>query len=166
MAGKPLTWAMLWDEYSDYILYSSAQVKKEIGGAVDDTWITNTCAIRLSRTLNYNNIPLPGNYMGMKTVKGGDGKRYAFRVREIMPWLRSVLGKPDFETKKKENTPFDKTKPSGMKGIIGFDIRFSDATGHLDLWDGSTFSSEHDMSRDYWTAATRIWLWKASFKSG
>jgi hypothetical protein len=48
-----------------------------------------------------------------------------------------------------------------MRGIIGFDIRFSDATGHLDLWDGSTFSSEYNMSKDYWTAATLISLWKA-----
>ena len=81
-----------------------------------------------------------------------------------MPWLRYVLGKPDFEIKKRENDPFDKSQLSGMRGLIGFDIHFKDATGHLDLWDGGKFSSEHDMSCDDWTAATRIWLWKASFK--
>jgi hypothetical protein len=161
MALKPLVWSSLWNEYPDYINYTSKQVKQEIGGAVADDWITNTCAIRLSRTLNYNGVPVPGNFSGMSTVKGGDGKRYAFRVREIDRWMHTALGKPDFEIAKKENAAFDKTTLSGSKGIIGFNIRFADATGHLDLWDGSRFSSEHATSRDYWTAAAKIWMWNA-----
>jgi len=161
MGAKTLNWATLWNEYPDYILYTSTEVKADIGGTVNESWITNTCAIRLSRTLNYNHIPVPVGFTGMSTIKGGDGKRYAIRVREMEKWLRFILGKPDFEIVKKEGTPFDKSQLSGMKGIIGFNIRFADATGHLDLWDGSQFSSEQKMSRDYWTAATKIWLWKA-----
>ena len=43
----------LWMEYYDYIYYpDSAEVKKEIGGAVDAGWITNTCAIRVSGASN------------------------------------------------------------------------------------------------------------------
>jgi hypothetical protein len=86
--------------------------------------------------------------------------RYCYRVREIRRWLISKIGQPQLDFKKKQGEDFDKKRRlEGNKGIIGFDIRFDDATGHLDLWDGAKFSSEHKMSRDYWKAATRIWLW-------
>lgn len=161
MATLP-SYASLWNEYPDYINYHQPEtVKKLIGGAVDAAWITNTCAIRLSRTLNYNKIPVPSRFAGMSTVKGGDGKRYAFRVREITPWLEHTLGKPNHETRKKRGDAFDKSVLASMSGIIGFDIKFADATGHLDLWDGSVFSDEAYVTTNYWTAATRIWLWKA-----
>ena len=51
---------------------------------------------------------------------------------------------------------------SRYKGIIGFNIKFSDATGHLDLWDGNHFTSEKkNEGTDYWERATRIWIWTA-----
>jgi len=156
------SWGPLWNEYPDYLNFpDSGEVKKMIGGEVDASWISNTCAIRLSRTLNYNALPVPGKLAGLLTVRGSDGKRYALRVRETRAWLLNALGKPPFDHKKKEGSAFDKSALAAMKGIIGFDISFADATGHFDLWDGSTFSSEYHTSKDYWTAATRIWLWKA-----
>lgn len=162
MAGKLLTWSALWLDYPDYEYFpDSAEVKKEIGGAVNADWVKNTCAIRLSATLNKNGFPVPGKFAGLATLKGGDGKRYAIRVAEVRKWLPTALGAPDFDHKKKAGTPFDKTTIASMKGIIAFDISFSDATGHLDLWDGKKFSSEYK-TNDYWTAATRITIWKAS----
>ena len=159
--AKLPSWADLRREYPDYINYSSAQVKSDIGGNVDAAWITNTCAVRLSRTLNYNSISVPSKFSGLHTVSGGDRMRYAFRVREIRKWLMSKLGKPAFDMTKKSGDAFDMSKIQSMKGIIGFDIRFSDATGHLDLTNGLTFSSEAaGMAKDYWTKATRIWIWK------
>lgn len=155
-------YSALWNEYPDYLNYpDSKEVKAMIGGNVNADWITNTCAVRLSRALNYNGAPVPSNFAGLKTVKGGDGKRYGFRVREMNKWLTFALGKPDFDHKKKRGDAFSKDTIVAMKGIIGFDIAFADATGHLDLWDGNTFSSEYHMSVNYWTAATRIWMWKA-----
>jgi hypothetical protein len=159
--SSSLKWSELWQEYPDYINYpDSAEVKQSIGGNVDASWITNTCAIRLSATLNANGVPVPSGFPGLATVKGGDGKRYAIRVREMRKWLEHKLGKPDFDHKKKAGAAFDKSPLGAMKGIIGFDIRFSDATGHLDLWDGTWFSSEYQSTTDYWEAATRISLWK------
>src|SRR5262249_22662342 len=120
-----LQYAALWNQYPDYRSYPKPEeVKTLIGGNVNDGWITNTCAIRMSRALNYNGIPVPGNYAGLHTVKGGDGKRYAFRVRELHPWLEHVLGVPDFDLKKRKGDAFDKTPISSLKGIIGFDIHF------------------------------------------
>lgn len=156
------SYSALWDEYPDYINYpDSKEVKQLIGGNAAGDWITNTCAIRLSRTLNYNAVPIPARFAGLNTVKGGDGKRYAFRVREMHEWLGFTLGKPDVDVRKKTGAKFDKTSIASLRGIIGFDIQFSDATGRLDLWDGTQFSSEHQTTKDYWQTATRVWLWKA-----
>ena len=155
---KP-TWSKFWLEYADYGTYpDSAEVKKDIGGAVDADWIKNTCAVRLCRGLNYSGVPVPGNVAGLLTVKGGDDKHYALRVAEMRKWLPGVLGKPDFDQTKKRGDAFAKSTLAAMKGIIAFDISFGDATGHLDAWDGSSFSSEYKVA-DYWTPATRITLW-------
>jgi hypothetical protein len=155
---KP-TWSKFWSEFPDYITYpDSAVVKKDIGGSVDAGWITNTCAVRLSRGLNYSGVLLPAKAPGLLTVKGGDGKYYALRVAEMRKWLTQTFGKPDFDLTKKAGVGFAKSTLASVKGIIAFDISFSDATGHLDSWDGSVFSSEYKVA-DYWTPATRITLW-------
>jgi hypothetical protein len=161
--AKLHTFSALSDKYPDYLNYPKPEsVKALIGGAVDADWIENTCAIRLSRTLNYNGFPVPGSFAGLHTVRGDDGKRYAFRVRELRPWLVHRFGQPDFDISKKQGEEFDKSRLAAIKGIIGFDIRFTDATGHLDLWDGSSFTHEYQTSAEYWTGATRISIWKAS----
>ncbi len=153
----------LWDVYPDYINYPDPQVVKEmIGGNVNATWITNTCAIRMSRAFNYTGTHIPEGYPGLKTVKGGDDMRYAFRVREMRRWLDATLDKPEFDIKKTAGTVFNKSTVAHIKGLIAFDISFSDATGHLDLWDGSIISSEAHMSRNYYDSATRITIWRAS----
>jgi hypothetical protein len=154
------TWSKFWFEYPDYGTYpDSATVKKDIGGGVDAAYITNTCAVRLSRGLNYSGTPIPANFSGLMKVKGGDGKYYALRVAEMRKWLPQALGTPDVDLTKKKGDAFDKSAIANMSGVIAFDIQFSDATGHLDAWNGSTFSSEYKTS-DYWTSATRITLWK------
>jgi hypothetical protein len=64
------SWTDLWNEYPDYISFpDSSEVKKGIGGAVNARWITNTCAIRLSRALNYTGILVP------MSPKGGTGRK-------------------------------------------------------------------------------------------
>ena len=162
MASLP-AYDVVWMAYPDYVFYPDPQMVKElVGGAVDAAWITNTCAIRMSRALNYSGISVPSDFKGMTTVKGADGKRYAFRVREMRPWLETTLGKPAFEIKKTAGIAFDKTKISSLKGILAFDIAFADATGHLDLWDGSQITSEAHMSRNYYDSATRLTLWKTA----
>lgn len=162
MASLP-SYDTLWQVYPDYVFYPDpATVKSMVGGNVDAGWITNTCAIRMSRALNYSGISVPSSFKGMSTVKGGDGKRYAFRVREMRPWLDATLDTPAFELKKKAGVAFDKATIASLKGLLAFDIAFPDATGHLDLWDGGVISSEGHMSRNYYDSATRLTLWKTS----
>lgn len=158
----PVKWSPLWNEYPDYNAYPLPEdVKTLVGGGADADWITNTCAIRLSRTLNYNRLLVPGNFGGLRTVKGADKKHYAFRVRELRKWLNYKLGKPNFDLAKKVGDAFDKTTLAATKGIIAFDIHLKDATGHFDLWNGSEFSHEGTATPNYWFVATRISLWEA-----
>ena len=161
MSTQLRSWSSLWNEYPDYLNSpDSAAVKRMIGGEVTQSWLgPNACTIRLSYTLNRNGVPVPKSYPGLNTVAGGDGYRYAYRVAEVRRWLPFAIGKPDFEIVKKKGVPFDKTQLSAMKGIIAFDVHFSDASGHFDLWDGSQFSHEYQAAT-YWAAATRISLWK------
>ena len=59
--------------------------------------------------------------------------------------------------------PISRDAFSGKKGIIAFDIHFSDANGHLDLWDGHTFYDEvYGLSH----AATTSSTWRAACRCG
>lgn len=154
------TYDVFWQAYPDYEFSpKSDQVKADIGGAVDAAWITNTCAVRMSRGLNYAGVPVPYGFNGMKTVKGGDGKRYAFRVREMRKWFGARFPKPALDLKKTAGTDPDLSTLSTLRGIMALDISFSDATGHLDLWNGAYITTEALASKSYLFKATRITLW-------
>jgi hypothetical protein len=164
MAGKPLpSYDTLWINYPDYMTYpDSDEVKELIGGDVNAGWITNTCAVRMSRALNGSGILVPNGFKGLLTVAGADRRRYALRVREMRVWFASTLVTPDFDLRKNAHAAFDKSAIADMKGLIAFDIAFADATGHLDLWNGDNMTAESQMSKDYYQAATRITLWKTA----
>ncbi|WP_293874451.1 T6SS effector amidase Tae4 family protein [Flavobacterium sp.] len=56
----------------------------------------NTCALRVSRALNYSGIiipALPDNPNGTKnTVVGSDGKNYIISAKVLNAWLRKTFG--------------------------------------------------------------------------
>jgi len=155
MANTPPFSLMLWN----YPAGTPDEVKTLIGGNVNASWITNTCAIRLSRSLNYSGVPVPRHFVDMNVVSGDDHKWYAFRVREMKRWLTHKLGAPDIDA----TSPVDRSQFSGVRGVIGFDIHFPDATGHLDLWDGSTYIHEAVDPRDYFSIASRVVLWASPY---
>ncbi len=115
---------------------SSQQVKQAIGGGVDADFITNTCAVRLSRALNY----CPGHaipkLVTLLTVTGADHKRYGLRVKEMQRFLKRRYSQPTV-VEAATNGVIDKTKFLNKTGIITFDVvGWEDATGHFTLWDG------------------------------
>jgi hypothetical protein len=61
------------------------------------------------------------------------------------------------------SAPVSRDAIRGIRGIIAFDIHFTDANGHLDLWDGNTFYDEvYGMSHaghDFFDMARRVSLW-------
>ena len=131
-------------------------VKKTIGGRVDADWITNTCAIRMSRALNYSGIAIPHGVPNLHVISGADGKWYSYRMRELQHWLGTAFGPADLvETDHLKRSDF-----AGVSGIIAFDIQFDDASGHVDLWDGASYIHQTSDARDYFTLATKVQLWK------
>lgn len=133
----------------------STKVKKLIGGRVDASWITNTCTIRLSRAFNYAGDPIEKGLAGLNAVSGADGKWYAFRVREMEKYLRTVYGAPQIEVT--ENDPKKlRAAVSGHRGVIQFNVLgWSDATGHMDIWDGSRVRFS-----EYFAQAQGVNLWR------
>jgi hypothetical protein len=129
----PLT--NLWDHYAKG---DKAAVAKLIGGEVA-TAITkshwDTCAIRVSRSLNYSGAPIPaggGGYSNpnqtngkIRTIQGGDGLRYIYSTGDLQAYLTGKYGPAQkFKgTAKKEDA-------AGVKGIIFFHFT------HVDLWSG------------------------------
>ncbi len=164
--------------YPSPLQYSGAEIKRLIGGGIDDTaapaaqqWLGgsqgDTCTIRMSRALNYASFPIPHHPAGFRTAKGRDGFNYGFAVQELHKWLISRLGRPDVLVRGK---PVKRDAFAGKKGIIVFDIVFdlnadnrTRALGHADLWDGSTFYDEIDgtsnAQRDFFTVANAVSLW-------
>jgi len=158
--------------WSAYPRGKSDDVKKQIGGYVNRGWITNTCAIRLSRTFNYAGckafrIPKNKSFGGRKlnTVGGGDYMRYAYRVSEMRRFLRAKLGSPDvvWKNPNKARRQYDNegiNAPDAFRnerGIILFDVSiWNDATGHLDLW-----KQRECAGKCYFPESKEVLLWRA-----
>ena len=147
----------LWNAYPSGL---AADVKREIGGNVDADWISNTCTIRISRCFNRAGAPIPGGLDYLNTVRGGDGMRYAFRVREFSRYLERVYGAPSV-THEYPDADHGHAPPAaieGKRGLIRFDVEgWRDATGHLDLWNGAEC-----VNHGYFARSWRVSLWEAS----
>ena len=128
------------------------EVKKKIGGKVSYDWIKNTCAIRISRVLNYSGFPIP--FEKDQTISGADKMWYYYRISKLRPFIESTFGKPDLTFTK----PYDMTELSKYKGIMLFDVDiWRDATGHYTLWDGRECADKCHFSK---SKAVYLWLSK------
>jgi len=111
------------------------KVKQNIDLGIKDPILgfTNACAIRMSYALNNSGVLIERGVW--KTVSGGNKKWYIYRVRDLLKYLKNSFGKPDKIVKKPKANDF-----KGMKGILVFTVNWRDATGHVTLWNGNTFS--------------------------
>jgi hypothetical protein len=128
-----------WQRFSEVNL-PVTEVGKKIGGKVqeniDSGIFQNACPIRMSYVLNRVGVPIPAS--GYAVVSGSDGKRYMFRVNEMMTFLEETFGTADQTAKSPQPKHF-----SGMKGIIVVKGHgWSNARGHVTLWNGTTCSDE------------------------
>ncbi|ARU58386.1 type VI secretion system-associated effector [Oleiphilus messinensis] len=137
---------LLWAQFPDHIQYPTLKdLFTHIGGTLARNINVpgfgpngNTCAVRISRALNYSNAPISKktvNSLKLNSITGADGKHYIFRVREIRLYLEhTLIARPIKVTRN-----FDKAF-LGTKGIVAFSVNgWSDASGHVALWDGTTF---------------------------
>jgi len=149
------SFSTLWSHYPTD--HDPEVVKKEIGGKVNMPWIVNTCAVRLSRALNKGGYPIPKSYPGLNVVSGADEMWYAFRVAELKMYLEKMLGKPDIEYKNKNKSAAVPSDFQSKKGIIVFTVTsWSNASGHITLWDG-TQCRNNDC---YWDLSSTVSLWE------
>jgi hypothetical protein len=115
-----------------------AAVAVLVGGSVqknfEDKSFTdykNTCAIRVSRALNYGGDPIPkgGGGLKVRTDVGGDGRFYIYSVYDLRTYLTGRYGHPK---QFKSTITQDELANENVKGIILF------AFPHSDIWDGSS----------------------------
>jgi len=176
MASAVPSFDLLNQNYPNFV--SVETVKRLIGGAINDLdappdqqWLGgangNTCTIRLSRTLNYSGVLVPHGAPGLRTAAGADHRNYAFAMQEMRGWLTGNFGPPTID--RIGGPPIAREEFRGTKGIIAFDIHFSDANGHLDLWDGNTFYDEvyglSHAGHDFFDMARRVSLWVTDGRS-
>eukprot|EP00163_Fabomonas_tropica_P019855 TRINITY_DN3483_c0_g2_i1.p1 TRINITY_DN3483_c0_g2~~TRINITY_DN3483_c0_g2_i1.p1 ORF type:complete len:560 (-),score=115.90 TRINITY_DN3483_c0_g2_i1:66-1745(-) len=144
---------------------SSPFLKKTIGGRVNRDWIVNTCAIRLSYTLNTvaerfgagwavpKGLKCPRRFCRDGKLNTITGERpqgnYAYRVKELSYFLNRVLGKPSIRITKADLDKLGDQSARYMHlmrtfrnraGVIRFTVPWKDATGHFDLWNGRALS--------------------------
>ena len=129
---------------------SVSEVFNLIGGKVKQNNFTNTCAIRISRSLNYSGLKIDA--IKGETVSGGDGLHYIFRVITLKRYLERQFGKPDF----KDAPDNLKNKMMLYKGIMVVDVDgWMDARGHATLWGGVNC-----VDHCYLDKAHQLSLWK------
>ena len=145
MAGLP-SFSDLWSNYPGG---SSEAAKAAVGGNLNLDWVTNTCAIRVCHALILSGHDIEGG-PGIATARGGNGKRYIFRVADLNSYLRSAVGSPTLSVASPKASHF-----GGQQGIICFEVSgWSDATGHFDLWNGSQCAGS-----EYFSMSHQAHLW-------
>lgn len=79
----------------------------------------------------------------MGTAKG---ERIIYAVSEMRRYLELTLGRPTADTSRPVNDAF-----AGKKGILAMSVSgWSNATGHIALWDGKAFREpDHDNYAGY-----------------
>ncbi len=109
----------------------------------------NTCAIRISRALNYSGIvipALPNNPNGSKnTVKGADGLNYIINAKALNAWMKKTFGTDPTNYVhytssqggvKGKNFPGLLTGKKGIYSMVSLQsIQNSWGTGHADLFE-------------------------------
>ena len=142
---------LMWQAFPDHTAYPTLRdLHTYVGGTlvknIDGDGFGpngNTCAVRMSRALNYGNMPVSRalvRSLKIETMTGADKLLYMFRVRDLKKYLKSALGVTPSKVVKDFGTAF-----AGKRGIVAFDVTgWSDASGHVALWDGSAFREQHD----------------------
>jgi hypothetical protein len=124
----------------------------EIGGGLPELFLSNpnswenSCAIRMSRALNYSGVKLKKAPSSGGNIKGDDGFNYWIRVKDLQKFLIDFLPKPSLDKVGGLGAVNDFI---GKKGIVVFDVSgWGNATGHFTLWDGGHLvypgAPEHD----------------------
>lgn len=128
----PVSYSTLSSNFAKIKGIDIPTVGSTIGGKVQQNInagiFKNTCAIRLSYAFNYSGIPI--SKLDGAVSSGGDKKWYLYRVSDMISFVKKTVGKAPIKGKSKKDF-------IGKKGIIIFTgCGWTDASGHVDLFDG------------------------------
>lgn len=142
---------------------SGAKVAGVIGGTVEKNinnlttaqrW-NNTCAVRMSYILGEAGLMIP-NIHG-QTVSGADGRKYFFRVRDLIGFLKQRWGKAEIV----KYPASGGGALVGKKGVILFEVSgWSDAHGHATLFNGQSCYDHcyfNELEAKYRTDRANFW---------
>lgn len=148
---KELTWAEMLKNYPNTSFHTK-DLYDEIGGGLPNLYSSNpnawenSCAIRMSRALNYSGLRLKKAPSIGGNIKGDDGYNYWIRVRDLQKFLVDYLPKPNVD---KSGAVGVVSEFKNKKGIIVFDVSgWGNATGHFTLWDGNHLIYPGDPAHD------------------
>lgn len=148
---KELTWTEMLKNYPNSSIHT-VDLYDKIGGGLPEllrknpiAW-ENSCAIRMSRALNYSGKKLGNAPSRGGNIVGDDGYNYWIRVRDLQKYLVDNLPKPNVD---KAGAIDIVNEFKNKRGIIVFDVSgWGNATGHFTLWDGSHLIYPGDRSHD------------------
>jgi hypothetical protein len=170
-----------WNDFSNAFpkdtepLYDTPEkMYNSIGGDVATIYSgpnTNTCAIRLSKALNYSGVTIP-NIPG-QTYKGADNKYYFKAAYQINIWMRKTFGTNPATSTTPLNTnhySYNQAQAgvngvnlpgllNGKKGIYSiYSSNFQWATGHADLLNPNATCGNNCHFADAPIARLDIWI--------
>ena len=109
----------------------------------------NACTVRLSHMLNNAGHKIP--YRKGKTVSGGNGDQYFFRLDDAQAYLEKTFGEPDFDIADASGRFIEMpTEP----GLLLIKYPGSGFTGHATIWNGAGTVDGVDV------VGSRILYWK------
>jgi len=153
--AKPVL-SSIWAAFPDHVTHPTLRdLYTHLGGTAARNIETpgfgpngNTCASRLSMAFNAGGAPITiaaARAAGAQTLGAADGARIIFRVTEFRAYLIRLLGKPSLD----DASPYDSAF-RGRRGIVAFTVSWSDASGHIALWDGARYREpKHDNYASY-----------------
>jgi hypothetical protein len=124
----------------------------QVGKNILDTGMPdykNTCAIRVSRSLNYSGAQVDPALTHDRANRGADHKWYIYGVADLHHYLTAMYG-PPVEKKGAQLGDVTAADLAGEHGIIEFD------NYHMDLWDGTGC-----VHHCYFEHVSKVFLWKA-----
>ncbi|NCI50891.1 hypothetical protein GWC95_13210 [Sediminibacterium roseum] len=137
-----------------------------IGGQVETMFnqgnISNACALRVSRALNYAGIIIPA--IPGQTRTGSDSKNYFLLASHLKNWLVKTFGPPDIHKTSADGAPNGTNFQNQLIGTQNRGIYIMKptsatnfgASGHATLWGGMDCIGQHN----YFAAASDVFIWK------
>jgi len=138
-----------------FALYQELGVKWP--NLIDDANYQNTCSVRLSIAMRKSGVVIPKKF---REAIDGEGNAIILKVKTMGLFIESLLGKPYWGMSKPVGGKISAKDIPRAEGILIYHANWSDASGHIDLWDGSTFvgaGNFDDIQDGFQIGLWRVW---------